>query len=48
MIFKTGVVQFRGDELTFVPQNARFTSQDTCNPRYNYEKPAALERETFR
>jgi hypothetical protein len=48
MTFKTGVVVYRGDELTFVPQSSKFTSQDTCNARYNYEKPAGMERETYR
>src|SRR5262249_21169219 len=48
MTYKTGVVIYRDDELTFVPQSSKFTSQDTCNARYNYEKPAGLERETYR
>jgi len=46
--FKTGVVVYRGGELTFVPQTSKFTSQDTCNAKYNYEKPAGMERERYR
>jgi hypothetical protein len=48
MTFKTGVVLYQGNELTFVPQTSKFTSQDTCSARNNYEKPAGLERETYR
>ena len=48
LTFKTGVVVYRGDELTFVPQSSKFTSQDNCSARGNYEKPAAMDRETYR
>jgi hypothetical protein len=48
LTFKTGVVIYRGDELTFVPQTSKFTSQNTCNAQYNYEKPASTDRETYR
>jgi len=30
------------------PQTGKFTSQDICNARYNYEKPASMERESYR
>ena len=45
--YKTGIVVYRGDALMFVPQSGKFTSQDNCNAKYNYEKPAVLEREAF-
>jgi len=48
MTFKTGIVVYRGDELTFVPQTSKFTSQDSCSSRHNYEKPAGMEQETYR
>lgn len=46
--YKTGKVQFEGSTLTFIPESGKFTSRDTCNAKYNYEKPAVLERENFR
>ena len=48
MTYKTGIVLYQGNELTFVPQSGKFTSEDSCNARYNYEKPVGLERETYR
>ncbi len=48
LTFKTGIVSYQGDLLTFVPQTAKFTSQDSCNARFNYEKPAGMERESYR
>jgi hypothetical protein len=48
LTYKTGVVLFNGSELTFVPQSSKFSSEDTCNARYNYQKPASMERETYR
>ena len=48
MTYKTGVVVYQGNELTFVPQSGKFTSEDNCNARFNYEKPVGLERESYR
>jgi hypothetical protein len=48
MTYKTGVVVFQGNELTFVPQSGKFTSEDNCNARFNYEKPVGLERASYR
>jgi len=48
LTYKTGVVLYRGDELTFVPETSKFTSQDNCSSNGNYEKPASMERETYR
>jgi hypothetical protein len=48
MTYKTGIVIFQGNELTFVPQSGKFTSEDNCNARWNYEKPVGLERESYR
>jgi hypothetical protein len=47
LTFKTGVVIYRAGELTFVPEKSTFTSRDSCNARYNYEKPAGMERDTY-
>lgn len=48
LTFKTGVVRFAAGALIFVPREGKFTSQDSCNRQYNYEKPATLERESYR
>jgi hypothetical protein len=48
LTFKTGIVVYQGHELTFVPQSGKFTSEDNCNARFNYEKPVSLERESYR
>jgi hypothetical protein len=48
LTFKSGLVLYQGNELTFVPQSGKFTSEDSCNARHNYEKPVGLERETYR
>jgi len=48
LTFKTGIIVYQGNELTFVPQSGKFTSEDNCNPRFNYEKPVGLERESYR
>ena len=48
LTFKSGVVMYDGSELTLVPESGKFTSRDSCNAQYNYEKPATMERETFR
>ena len=48
MTYKTGIVVFQGNELTFVPQSGKFTSEDNCSARWNYEKPVGLERESYR
>lgn len=45
--FKTGIVEIRGGTLTFVPQTATFTSEDSCIAKNNYKKPAGLNRETY-
>jgi len=45
--FKTGIVEVRGGTLTFIPQTATFTSEDSCVARNNYRKPAGLDRESF-
>jgi hypothetical protein len=45
--YKTGVIAYQGARLTFVPQSGKFTSQDSCNARYNYEKPVGMEREGY-
>lgn len=46
--YKTGAVAIQGDVLTFIPESGKFTSQDNCNAKYNYEKSASLDRETYR
>lgn len=48
MVYKTGSVIFQGDTLTFVPESAKMTSQDSCNAGFNYEKPFDKDRETYR
>ena len=48
LTFKTGVVVYQDNDLTFVPQSGKFTSEDNCNARFNYEKPVGLERESYR
>ena len=48
LTFKTGMVVYEGNELTFVPQSGKFTSEDSCNARFNYEKPVGLDRESYR
>jgi hypothetical protein len=48
LTFKTGTVVYQGGELTFVPQSGKFTSEDSCNARFNYEKPVGLDRESYR
>jgi hypothetical protein len=48
MTFRTGTVAYQGDILTFIPESSKFTSEDTCNARYNYEKPAGMNREAYR
>jgi hypothetical protein len=45
--YKTGRVAVDGATLTFIPTCGKFTSSDNCNARYNYEKPAQLDRETY-
>lgn len=47
LTYKSGIVQINGNTLIFVPQNASFTSEDTCVARNNYRKPVSMERETF-
>lgn len=37
-----------GNTLTLVPQSGKFTSQDNCIARYNYEKSIGMERESHR
>jgi hypothetical protein len=48
MTHKTGVVAYEGNRLTFVPQSGKFTSQDNCIARNNYEKPVGMDRESYR
>lgn len=48
LTFKTGIVAYQADVLTFIPQDGKFTSSDNCNRQYNYEKPIDKSRETFR
>lgn len=45
--YKAGIVSIQGGVLTFVPQTATFTSEDSCVAKNNYKKPADLNRETF-
>ena len=45
--YKSGVVNIQGGVLTFIPQTATFTSEDSCVAKNNYKKPAELNRETF-
>lgn len=47
MLYKTGRVELDGSTLTLVTEGGKFTSEDTCNRQYNYEKPAKLGRETY-
>jgi hypothetical protein len=47
LTYKSGIVQFNGNSLTFIPQHATFTSQDSCSAKDNYQKPAEMNRETF-
>jgi hypothetical protein len=44
--YQTGYVQLNGSNITFVPTDGKLTSQDSCNPKYNYEKPD-LEQTTY-
>lgn len=46
-LYKTGIVSIAGNSLTFQPQDGKFTSEDSCNAQYNYEKPATLETENY-
>jgi len=48
LTYKVGHISVQGDVLTFIPENGKFTSEDNCNRHYNYEKPVALTRETYR
>jgi hypothetical protein len=45
--YKTGKAIAKDGTLTLVPNDGKFTSQDNCNARYNYEKAADLDRETY-
>jgi hypothetical protein len=45
--YKTGRIAVEGATLTFIPTSGKFMSSDNCNARYNYEKPAQLDRETY-
>jgi hypothetical protein len=47
MTYISGRVSVRGASLTFIPETGRFTSEDNCNPKYNYEKQLPLTRETY-
>jgi hypothetical protein len=47
MTYKAGHIEVKGSVLTFVPENGKFTSEDSCNRQYNYEKPAKLDREIY-
>jgi len=47
MLYKTGHVELDGSTLTLVTEGGKFTSEDSCNSQYNYEKPAKLGRETY-
>ena len=46
--YKTGVAVYQGDVLTLIPETSKFTSEDNCNAKYNYQKPAGMNRETYR
>ena len=48
MLYKTGRIELDGATLTLVTESGKFTSRDNCNRQYNYEKPAKLDRETFK
>ena len=48
MTFKTGTVAYQGDILTFIPETSKFTSEDSCVGKNNYQKPAGMNRETYR
>lgn len=45
--YKTGTIKINNTSLTFIPKQGKFTSEDNCNSKYNYEKQIPLERETF-
>ena len=45
--YQTGYVQINDSHITFVPSSGKLTSQDSCNPKNNYEKPD-LEPTTYR
>ena len=45
--YQTGYVQVNGSSITFVPNDGKLTSQDSCNPKNNYEKPD-LQQTTYR
>lgn len=48
MLYQTGYVRINGSQITFVPTGGKFTSQDNCNQRFNYEKPANLEQTNYK
>lgn len=47
MTYMTGRVSVRGASLTFIPETGKFTSEDNCNRKYNYEKRLPLTPETY-
>lgn len=46
-LYIVGKVAFQGNSLTFQPESGTFTSRDSCNAQYNYEKPAKLDHDTY-
>jgi hypothetical protein len=45
--YKTGLVTVQGRSLVFTPKTGKFTSEDNCNAKNNYEKPADMEQEAY-
>src|SRR5436190_21809714 len=39
---------YQGDILTFVPETNKFTSEDSCVAKNNYQKPTGMNCETYR
>jgi hypothetical protein len=46
-LYKVGTVALQGNVITFMPKTGSFTSEDNCNARFNYKKPATLEQDAY-
>jgi type II secretory pathway component PulJ len=46
-LYNVGVFNVQGNVLTFTVKDGSFTSEDNCNARFNYKKPAKLEQKTY-
>jgi hypothetical protein len=46
-LYKVGVVALQNNVITFIPKSGSFTSEDNCNARFNYKKPATLEQDSY-